>query len=54
MKVVHKFRNKKSRCKDEHGRKCRLTYARRNWVPSDKDGISARIACHANNGTGER
>lgn len=43
MKVVHKFRNKKSRCKDEHGRKCKLKYARREWVPREDDGITCPV-----------
>jgi len=37
MRVVHKFKNGKSRCKDRHGRKCKLKYARPNWVPQEND-----------------
>jgi hypothetical protein len=38
MRVVHKFKNGKSRCKDRHGRKCKLKYPRPNWIPQENDG----------------
>lgn len=46
LRVVHKFKNGKSRCEDEHGRKCRLKYPRPNWVPREDDGITCPV-CYA-------
>jgi len=40
LRIVHKFRGGKSRCKDRHGRRCRLKYPRRNWIPHSDDGVT--------------
>lgn len=40
LRVVHKFKNGKSRCKDEHGRRCGMKYARPSWIPRPDDGVT--------------
>ena len=46
LRIVHKFKNGKSRCVDEHGRKCKLKYPRPNWIPKEGDGITCPV-CYA-------
>lgn len=38
LSIIHKFKSGKSRCKDRHGRKCKLKYPRPNWIPKENDG----------------